>query len=200
MKRNRLYLKEEKKLRKLARSEPWWRPIVVSMVFLFFLAGCGGSSPPSSVPQKGKSSAVQKKKVEPAKVAEKIEPEKTGEGEYIYNASGKPDPFKAFIQITSAKDHSRTLPLTPLQKYEVSQLKLVAIIIAPEGNIALVEDSAGKGYFLKRGTEIGKNDGKVKTILKDKVVIEEVYEDIFGQKKMNEISLFLQRTEEGGES
>ena len=73
-------------------------------------------------------------------------------------------------------------------------------MVMPEGNIALVEDSAGKGYFLKKGTEIGKNDGKVKVIFKDKVVIEEIYEDIFGQKKMNEVSLFLQRTEEGGES
>ena len=87
-----------------------------------------------------------------------------------------------------------------MQKYEISQLKLVAIIITPEGNIALVEDSAEKGYFLKKGTEIGKNDGKVKKILKNKVIIEEVYEDTFGQKKINEISLFLHRVEEGGES
>ena len=157
-------------------------------------------SPPSSLPQKGKSPTVEKQKGEPTKVAEKKEPEKKEEAEYTYNSSRKPDPFKAFIQITSSKELSRTVPLTPLQKYEVSQLKLVAIIIIPEGNIALVEDSAGKGYFLKKGTEIGKNDGKVKVILKDKVVIEEVYEDIFGQKKMNEVSLFLQRTEEGGES
>jgi type IV pilus assembly protein PilP len=102
--------------------------------------------------------------------------------------------------MTSSKEYSRRFPQTPLQKYEISQLTLVAIIIIPEGNIALVEDSLGKGYFLKKGTEIGKNDGKVKQILKDKVIIEEVYEDIFGQKKMNEISLFLHRVEEGGES
>jgi Tfp pilus assembly protein PilP len=76
----------------------------------------------------------------------------------------------------------------------------VAIIIAPEGNIAMVEDSLGKGFFLKKGTEIGKNDGRVKKILKDKVIIEEVYEDGSGQKKNNEISLSLHGIEEGGES
>lgn len=134
------------------------------------------------------------------KVAEKKELEKKEEAEYTYNPLGKPDPFKPFIQITTAKEYSRSVPQTPLQKYEISQLKLVAIIITPEGNVALVEDSAGKGYFLKKGTEIGKNDGKVKKILKDKVIIEEVYEDIFGQKKINEISLFLHQVEEGGES
>jgi len=40
----------------------------------------------------------------------------------------------------------------------------------------------------------------VKKILRDRVIIEEIYQDIFGQTKVNEISLFLHRTEEGGES
>jgi type IV pilus assembly protein PilP len=79
-------------------------------------------------------------------------------------------------------------------------LKLVAIISTPEGSVALVEDSLGKGYFLKKGTRIGKNDGKVMKILKDKVIIEEMYQDIFGQTKISEISLVLHRLEEGGES
>jgi type IV pilus assembly protein PilP len=87
-----------------------------------------------------------------------------------------------------------------LEKYEISQLKLVAIISTPEGNVALIEDSAGKGYFLKRGTGIGKNDGRVTKILKDKVVIEETYQDILGQTRINEISLYLHQLEEGGES
>jgi type IV pilus assembly protein PilP len=72
--------------------------------------------------------------------------------------------------------------MTPLQKFEISQLKLVAIISLPEGNIALVEDGTGKGYFVKKGTLIGKNDGKVTKILKDKVLIEEVYQDVLGQE------------------
>ncbi len=66
--------------------------------------------------------------------------------------------------------------------------------------MALVEDVTGKGYFLKKGTWIGKNDGKVTKILKDRVIIEEVYQDIFGQTKTNEISLSLHKVEEGGES
>jgi hypothetical protein len=34
----------------------------------------------------------------------------------------------------------------------------------------------------------------------DKVIIQEVYQDIFGQTKTNEVSLFLHKVEEGGES
>ena len=176
--------------------------VTLSVVFLFLMGGCGEGTPPSSIPSKLKSPSVEKKKEGPPKVAEKKEPEKKepekkGEAEYSYNPAGKPDPFKPFMQLTSAKG-SKTAPLTPLQKYDISQLKLVAIISSPDGNIALVEDVAGKGYFLKKGTWIGKNDGKVTRILKDKVIVEEVYQDIFGQTKTNEISLSLQKVEEGG--
>ena len=196
MKRKRLDWK--KRPQKIERDKTLYFLLSLSIAFLFFVAGCGGSSPPSSLPTKGKSPVVVKKKVEPVKPAEKKELEKKEEMEYTYNPVGKPDPFKPFIQITPTKEYSRSVPLTPLQKYETSQLKLVAIITTPEGNVALVEDSAGKGYFLRKGTGIGKNDGKVKIILKDKVIIEEVYEGILGQKKINEISLFLYRVEEGG--
>ena len=196
MKRKRLHWK--KRSQKIERDKTLYFLLSLSIAFLFFVAGCGGSSPPSSLPTKGKSPVVVKKKVEPMKPAEKKELEKKQEMEYTYNPVGKPDPFKPFIQITPAKEYSRSVPLTPLQKYETSQLKLVAIITTPEGNVALVEDSAGKGYFLRKGTGIGKNDGKVKIILKDKVIIEEVDEGILGQKKINEISLFLYRVEEGG--
>lgn len=171
---------------------------VVSAAFLLFLVSCGGGTPPSSIPQKGKAATAERKKAEPTKVADKREPEKKEEGEYAYNPAGKPDPFKPFFQLTPVREGSRSTPLTPLQKYEISQLKLVAIISTPEGNIGLVEDSSGKGYFIKKETGIGKNDGKVTKVLKDRVLIEEVYQDIFGQRKANEISLFLHRAEEGG--
>ena len=175
--------------------------MTLSIICLFLIGGCGEGTPPSSsIPSKTKSPPVEKKKEEPPKVTERKEPEKKEEAEYSYNPGGKPDPFRPFIQLTSPKGGSKTAPLTPLQKYDISQLKLVAIISSPDGNIALVEDVAGKGYFLKKGTWIGKNDGKVTKILKDKVIIEEVYQDIFGQTKANEISLILHKAEEGGES
>ena len=179
----------------------WW--MALSIICLFLMGGCGEGTPPSSIPSKIGSPSVVKKKEGPAKVAEKREPEKKEpekKEEYSYNPAGKPDPFKPFIQLISAKGGSKTGPLTPLQKYDISQLRLVAIIASPGGDIALVEDVAGKGYFLKKGTWIGKNDGKVTKILKDKVIVEEVYQDIFGQTKTNEVSLFLHKVEEGGES
>ena len=204
--RRKLFQRNKQRMKKYPKSErnkiAFW-PITFLIAFLFLMGGCGGGTPPASPPSKIKSPAVEKKKQEPTKVAEKKEPEKKEEKkeevEYSYNPAGKSDPFKPFIQLASIRGGSRAV-LTPLQKFDISQLKLVAIITAPGGNIALVEDVTGKGYFLKKGTWIGKNDGKVTKILKDKVIIEEVYQDIFGQTKTNEISLFLHKVEEGGES
>jgi len=173
--------------------------VTLSIALLFLIGGCGGGTSAPSLPTKAKSLSVEKSKVGPAKVAEKTEPEKKEEVEYSYNPAGKPDPFKPFIQLAS-KGGSRTVPATPLQKFDISQLRLVAIITTSEGNIALVEDATGKGYFLKKATWIGKNDGKVTKILKDTVIIQEVYQDIFGQTKTNDISLSLHKAEEGGES
>ncbi len=170
------------------------------MICLFLVGGCGEGVPPSTVPSKAKSPSVVKKKEESPPPIEKKEPQKKEETAYSYNAAGKPDPFRPFIQLTTGKGGPGSTPLTPLQKYDISQLKLVAIISSPGGNVALVEDVAGKGYFLKKGTWIGKNDGKVTKILKDKVTIEETYQDIFGQTKTSEVSIFLHKVEEGGES
>lgn len=170
------------------------------IAMLFFLAGCGEGPPPSPVVPKEKPRLAEKKVGDPVKGPEKKEDGKPAEGEYTYNPAGKADPFKPFIQLTPVKASAKTAVQTPLQNYDLSQLKLVAVISTPEGNIALVEDSVGKGYFLKKGTWVGKNDGKVTKILKDKVIIEETYQDILGQTKMNEVTLFLYRIEEGGES
>ena len=171
--------------------------LILSILFFFLITGCSGGTSPPAVTQKVKPSPAAKQKADPVKVAEQKEPEKKEEPEYTYNPAGKADPFK---QLTTAKGVSK-IPLTPLQKYDISSLKLVAIIAAPEGSVALVEDSAGKGYFLKKGTLVGKNDGKVMKILKDRVIIEETYQDIVGQTKTSEHSLILHRPEEeGGES
>jgi len=171
--------------------------LVIGLAFM--VVSCGGGTEPPPL-AKGGAPKEAAKKVEPVKVEEKKEVVKKEEPDYQYNPGGKPDPFKPFIQLSPVRELTRTTPLTPLQKYDLSQLKLVAIISTPDGNIALVEDSAGRGYFIKRGTEIGKNDGKVTKILKDRVIIEELYPDVWGQTKKNEVLLFLHKIEEGGES
>ncbi len=75
------------------------------------------------------------------------------------------------------KKSPRRLPRTPLEKMDVSQLKLVGIIRSGGGNKALVQDASGKGYVLNKGTFIGANSGFVTQITKNKVIIEEEEDD-----------------------
>jgi type IV pilus assembly protein PilP len=168
----------------------------ISLLFLFLIVSCGEERPALSVAKKGPRPGLEKTKSESVKTDGTKEPGK--EEEYAYNPTGKPDPFKPFLQLTPMRQ-SRSIPLTPLQKYDLAQLKLVAILSTPQGNVGLVEDATGKGYFVKRGTLIGKNDGKVSKVLTDRVIVEEVFLDVLGQKKVNETSLALNKVEEGGE-
>jgi len=173
------------------------------VVFLFLVSSCGGGTAPPPVAPKAKTPVAERKKAQPVQVAEEVqqkEAAKKEEPEFSYNPVGKTDPFRPFIQLTAEKTPKSGF-LTPLQKYDISQLRLVAIITHPEGSVALVEDQQGRGYLLRRGTAIGRHEGKVKVIHKDRVIVEEAYSDVLGQAKVNEISLFLHRPpEEGGES
>jgi type IV pilus assembly protein PilP len=99
--------------------------------------------------------------------------------DYVYNPKGKIDPFlpwKADVPDSAepGKQVKKRLPLTPLEKVDLSQLKLVGVIRSASGNKALVEETTGKGYVISKGTYVGLNGGKVTEILKDKVIVEEV--------------------------
>ncbi len=67
-------------------------------------------------------------------------PKKPKPSGYIYDPMGKPDPFKPFILEVKRSKEEADKALQPLQRYELSQLKLVAIIWNIANPRALVED------------------------------------------------------------
>jgi type IV pilus assembly protein PilP len=114
------------------------------------------------------------------------------ERDYVYDPTGKRDPFQPFIATqTPVLPSGEEVPITPLQKFDISQLKLVAIMVGTGEGKAMVEDSEGKGYIVEKGVYVGRNFGKVKSILKDRVIIEERYKDYMGQVKTKDIVLQL---------
>lgn len=80
---------------------------------------------------------------------------------------------------------------TPLEKYDVGALKLVAVIYDTVNPRAMVEDDTGLGYTITPGTKIGNQGGSVKLIEPDRVVVEEDFVDFYGEKKKTEIVLRL---------
>lgn len=98
---------------------------------------------------------------------------------------GKPDASK----VRRAK-RSR-IPRTPLERIDISQLKLVGIVVSNDGNKAILESASGKGYVVQVGTYIGTNAGKIIRIQKDRIVIEEQIEGVMGIQKNRKIELKL---------
>ena len=96
---------------------------------------------------------------------------------------------KAKIKRRSRPERERT----PLEKVDLSQLKLVATLRAKSGNKALVEDSTGKGYVVNKGTYIGINFGSVVEITDQSVVVEEEIETISGDVKIQKREIKLQK-------
>ena len=81
--------------------------------------------------------------------------------------------------------------LSPLERYELSQLKLVGIVWDIKEPRAMVEDGGGLGYVVKVGTPIGSNDGKVKAIHRNEVVVEEFYSDDYGARRKRDVGIKL---------
>jgi type IV pilus assembly protein PilP len=88
-------------------------------------------------------------------------------------------------------------PTTPLQRYDVAQLKLVAIIYDTHEPRAVLEDEAGLGYIVKRGTLVGLNDGEIRAIERGRIIVEEQTIDYYGESHPSEIVLELRAAERG---
>lgn len=107
-----------------------------------------------------------------------------------YSAAGKRDPFRPLSLKPKPTQRARE-NLSPLERYEIGQLKLVAIVWDIKEPKAMVEDATGLGYIVNVGTLIGPNEGKVKAIKPNEVVIEEGFVDFYGARKTQEISMRL---------
>lgn len=103
---------------------------------------------------------------------------------------GKRDPFRPFT-LNRASGRRPPQNLSPLERYELGQLKLVGVIWDIKQPNAIVEDAAGLGYVVKTGTPIGANEGKVKRIQPAGLIIEEFEIDVFGSKRKVERSMRL---------
>jgi type IV pilus assembly protein PilP len=120
-------------------------------------------------------------------VAKKEERKKEGP-QYFYDPSGKTDPFKSFIaEQEEVAEKQKRKPRTYLETLDLSQLELIAIIVGPQGNYAMVRDSKGTGHVITKGTAIGTDGGVVDNITDREVVIKEEYKDFKGTLKQKEI-------------
>jgi type IV pilus assembly protein PilP len=116
------------------------------------------------------------------------------ENDAAYDPTGKRDPFRppriSQMLVGGAER-------TPLQRYELGQLRLVAVIYDTRDPRAVVEDDGGLGYIIRVGTKIGVNDGVVRGIERGRVLVEESSVDFFGEHRASEVVLEMASGERG---
>jgi type IV pilus assembly protein PilP len=133
------------------------------------LAACG--SKPKPLLTTGSSAAVPAPQAaQPAAPA----PQKAGEPEWSYSSVGKRDPFRSFLsEIERGQGSLATRCATPLGRFELEQLRLVAVVTGLEDPVAMVEAPTGVGYSVRRGACIGKNGGVVGAVRSGELVVSE---------------------------
>jgi type IV pilus assembly protein PilP len=150
---------------------------------LALLAACGGSS--SAPPPAPAKAAVAKPPPPPEPVAPQATP-------YVYNPIGKRDPFRSPDAEPATQAALASASCTePLCRFDVDQLTLVAVVSGDANPLAMVQDPAGRGYFVRRNTRVGRQGGKVTQIMSDAVVITEYFTTPDGKTTANPITLAI---------
>ncbi len=196
--------------------------VITLFAFGVFVGGCGNNESTSvpisqeavaikkkikyTVSQSLKARQIHHKKQQTAKT---VKPSalkvKNGKGKiievhYRSNIAKLRDPFVPFIKFETEKNLKlkANKHLLPLQKYTLSQLRLIAIIDAgKKGRWAMVCDASGKGYTVREGMPIGSEGGIIEKILPDRIVVKKTRVDLLGKKKISFAALKLHPEKKG---
>lgn len=145
----------------------------------------------------GKASAAETAVNSPSAPAA-AEPAKSEPFEYMLE--NRPDPFVPFITEKATTQDTGDMneiidtneQLTGMQVFEPAQLTLVALMEKEGEKMAMVQDFTGKGYVITEGMKIGKR-GVVKSIVSNKVLIEETAQTRAGKKIITHIDMVLKK-------
>jgi len=160
-----------------------WRRLVL-VAGLALAAGCGKSAP--------KAPAAAKAAAPAAPPAAPAAPKEAAEPEWAYSSVGKRDPFRSPDAEPATQAALANAACTePLCRFDIDQLTLVAVVSGDANPLAMVQDPAGRGYFVRRNTRVGRQGGKVTQIMSDAVVITEYFTTPDGKTTANPVTLAI---------
>jgi len=173
----------------------------VALVTVALLAsGCSKKEQPAPVaPQTAPQAAQQQVKAVQKPVSSAAVKLPAPPAGNQFDFSGKKDPFKPDIAMKtttapSQADINKALQGgLPIHSFDVSQFKLIGVVTGAKENKAMVVDPNGKGYVLKIGMTIGKNDGRVTAVNMNGVDVVEQFKDDNGRVRKENIRITLPR-------
>jgi type IV pilus assembly protein PilP len=110
------------------------------------------------------------------------------------------DPFASYLTLVAQRGQAllneRRLRFQDrerevLENFDLSTLKLVAIYSMGEDRVAMVEDATGRGYTIRRGNYMGKNNGRIEKIEFDTVYLVEQIINPAGDVVDNQVTMTL---------
>ena len=118
--------------------------------------------------------------------------------DYRYSTQDRRDPLEPLLKeappdVLRPKPRQPERPLGPLERFDLSALKLVGIVWGELGRKALIKAPDGKSYFATLETYMGKYSGKVIAIENDRLVIEEQYLNSEDKLVPKTLTLLLRR-------
>lgn len=159
-----------------------WVFFCFALLFLLPLAACQDDAP-APAPVQNKPTPQPK-----PKVVTKAEPAKSEEtvAEYVYSPSGMRDPFVPLLQVRTPVKGEEAVPLTPLQKFDLPQFRILGIIVGKGDPTAMIAAPGGQSFIVRKGMKIGKNNGVITKITADGIYVQEKYFDFSGAVRVNE--------------
>ncbi|NJC89371.1 MAG: pilus assembly protein PilP [Desulfuromonas sp.] len=150
--------------------------LMASFLALAVLAGCDKeqSAPQAPAPP----TAVAKPPVQSVAPPEEVAPPETPK--YVYMVEGRRDPFVPLVGKQTA-----VVSENPLESFDLVQFQLKGLIVGFGEPKAIVAAPDGKSYILKKGVRIGKSNGVVRDINRERILVEEQYQDLTGATHSN---------------
>ncbi|MCB0327502.1 MAG: pilus assembly protein PilP [Bdellovibrionales bacterium] len=170
------------------------KPFLLFMMFVFVLASCSSKEEAPSVRRKRAAKKAPPANASPQEQVDPLAFLKSQDQTVFYNPHGRRDPFKPFEgeAVTQAQ-----LLRTPLERFEINQLELTAIVWGISKPRALFRAPDTYSYIASTGTRLGRNRGQISKITRHKVLILEEYRDPTGKLVVRESEFRI--SEEGDE-
>jgi Tfp pilus assembly protein PilP len=158
---------------------------ILAVSAVVVIAGCSGKNQPAPKPAVSKPKAPAAATTATAKPQEKVEQEV-----YVYDAKGRRDPFMSLVAVAKRKPDVKK-KANPIENYDVSEIKLSAIVWDRQQSYALITLPDNKSYTIRKGMTLGLYGGKVQDIARDNVLIREQIKDYRGRLKTKDTLLKL---------
>jgi type IV pilus assembly protein PilP len=155
-----------------------YKLLTVSMMAAALVAGCGDDQPAPAPP--AASQVVAKPPAQTVAPPAAEAPKPPEEVRYVYPVEGRRDPFMPITGVRVA-----TVMGNPLESFDVPQYLLKGLLIGLGEPRAVLMAPDGKSYIVRKGTRLGKNNGVIRDITRERILIEERYQDVTGTTRTN---------------